>query len=36
MGTTLQAMGLLLATALTIWATVIGSWKLGVRYWSSR
>ena len=34
MGTTLQAMGFVLATGLAIWATVIGSWKLGVRYWS--
>jgi hypothetical protein len=33
---TLQAVGIVLACGLAIWATVIGSWKLGVRYWSSR
>jgi hypothetical protein len=36
MGSTVQAVGLLLGSSLAIWAAVIGGWKLGVRYWSSR
>ncbi len=33
---TMQSVGVLLAVSLSIWAAVIGGWKLGVRYWSSR
>jgi hypothetical protein len=32
----LEAVGMLLAVTLAIWGAVIGGWKLGVRYWSSR
>lgn len=36
MAGTFQAVGVLLGSSLSIWAAVIGGWKLGLKYWSSR